>query len=80
MGTENTEGPRAAGMTWRRAVTTYVLGGILAWGLIGWGLDFLLHTRWIWIVGAVLGAGGGYYLARLHRDDRAPGRGAEEKS
>jgi len=27
-----------------------------------------------------LGAGGGYYLARLHRNDRAPGRGAEENS
>ncbi len=26
---------------------TYIIGGILLWGLIGWGLDFLLQTAWI---------------------------------
>lgn len=57
---------------------TYVIGGILAWGLIGWGLDSLLSTRWLWIAGAILGAGGGYYLARQHkltRPRRNRGRG-----
>jgi len=56
---------------------TYIIGGILAWGLIGWGLDSLLSTRWLWIAGAVLGAGGGYYLARQHKLTRRPPRNRE---
>lgn len=55
-------------------LATYIIGGIIAWGLIGWGLDFLLNTRWLFIVGAVLGAGGGYYLARKHNLTRSPQR------
>ncbi|WP_150110048.1 AtpZ/AtpI family protein [Crystallibacter crystallopoietes] len=53
---------------------TYIIGGIIAWGLIGWGLDYLLNTRWLFIVGAVLGAGGGYYLARKHNLTRSARR------
>lgn len=58
----------------------YIVGGIIAWGLIGWLLDFLLHQRWIWIAGALLGAAAGYYLAFLHRRERASRRvhGADE--
>jgi len=55
-------------------VLTYIIGGIIAWGLIGWGLDYLLNTRWLFIVGAVLGAGGGYYLARKHNLTRSARR------
>jgi len=55
-------------------VATYIIGGIIAWGLIGWGLDFLLNTRWLFIVGAVLGAGGGFYLARKHNLTRSARR------
>jgi LPXTG-motif cell wall-anchored protein len=33
-----------------------------------------LNTRWLFIVGAVLGAGGGYYLARKHNLTRSPKR------
>ena len=55
-------------------VLTYIVGGIIAWGLIGWGLDYLLNTRWLFIVGAVLGAGGGYYLARKHKLTRGARR------
>lgn len=58
----------------------YIVGGIIVWGLIGWLLDFLLHLSWIWIVGALLGAVAGYYLAFLHRKERASRRvrGADE--
>jgi F0F1-type ATP synthase assembly protein I len=62
---------------------TYVIGGITAWGLIGWGLDSLLSTRWLWIAGAILGAGGGYYLARQHkltRPRRNRGRGTGDNT
>jgi positive regulator of sigma E activity len=38
----------------------------------------LLRTGWIWIAGAVLGAGLGYYLARQHRKARASGRGTRD--
>ncbi|MGM0929328.1 MAG: hypothetical protein ACQEXN_06435 [Actinomycetota bacterium] len=55
-------------------VLTYIVGGIIAWGLIGWGLDYLLDTRWLIFVGAVLGAGGGYYLARKHKLTRGARR------
>ena len=55
-------------------VLTYIIGGIIAWGLIGRGLDYLLNTRWLFIVGAVLGAGGGYYLARKHNLTRSARR------
>ena len=53
---------------------TYIVGGIIAWGLVGWGLDYLLDTRWLIFVGAVLGAGGGYYLARKHNLTRGARR------
>lgn len=73
-------GTSAAGMSRFRENFNYIVGGIIAWGLIGWLLDFLLDTRWIWIVGAVLGAAAGYYLAFLHRKERATRqvRGADE--
>lgn len=49
-----------------RAVLQYVLSGILALGLIGWGLDSLLGTRWILFAGIALGAVSGYYTAAAH--------------
>jgi len=55
-------------------VLTYIVGGIIAWGLIGWGLDYLLDTRWLIFAGAVLGAGGGYYLACKHKLTRGARR------
>jgi ATP synthase protein I len=66
-----------SGYTGGNTVITYLLGGIIAWGLIGWGLDLLLSTRWFWIAGAILGAGGGYYLARQHKLTRRLGRNRE---
>lgn len=46
---------------------TYIIGGILLWGLIGWGLDFLLDTVWIVFAALPVGAVCGYYLARHHQ-------------
>lgn len=56
------EGPYNAGL----AVFSYIVGGIIVWTLIGWGLDNLLGTRWIVLAGAFLGAAGGFYLAYVH--------------
>lgn len=56
------EGPYNAGL----AVFSYIVGGIIVWTLIGWGLDNLFGTRWIVLAGAFLGAAGGFYLAYTH--------------
>lgn len=59
---ENTNGYNA-GM----AVFSYIIGGIVVWSLIGWGVDILLHTRWFVLVGAILGLAGGFYLSFARR-------------
>ncbi|MFQ4147316.1 hypothetical protein AAGW05_01235 [Arthrobacter sp. LAPM80] len=51
---------------------TYIIGGILLWGLIGWGLDFLLHTAWIVFAALPVGAVCGYFLARHHQRHGRP--------
>ncbi|WP_035767902.1 AtpZ/AtpI family protein [Arthrobacter castelli] len=56
------QGPYNAGL----AVFSYIVGGIIVWTLIGWGLDNLLGTSWIVLAGAILGAAGGFYLAYAH--------------
>ncbi|MBG6181289.1 hypothetical protein [Arthrobacter sp. CAN_A1] len=48
------------------AVFSYIIGGIVVWSLIGWGLDNLLGTRWIVLAGGLLGAAGGFYLSHMH--------------
>jgi ATP synthase protein I len=48
------------------AVFSYIIGGIIVWSLIGWGLDILWGTRWIVLAGALLGAAGGFYLSHMH--------------
>ena len=48
------------------AVFSYIVGGIIVWSLIGWGLDNLWGTRWIVLSGALLGAAGGFYLSHMH--------------
>lgn len=59
---ENNDGGYNAGM----AVFSYIIGGIIVWSLIGWGLDNLWGTRWIVLAGALLGAAGGFYLSHMH--------------
>lgn len=48
------------------AVFSYIIGGILVWSLIGFGLDNLLDTRWLVLLGAFVGAVGGFYLSYKH--------------
>jgi ATP synthase protein I len=59
---DNSDGGYNAGM----AVFSYIIGGIIVWSLIGWGLDNLWGTRWIVLAGALLGAVGGFYLSHMH--------------
>ncbi|MDP5228392.1 MULTISPECIES: AtpZ/AtpI family protein [Arthrobacter] len=59
---ESGDGGYNAGM----AVFSYIIGGILVWSLIGWGLDSLWGTHWLVLAGALLGASGGFYLAQKH--------------
>ena len=55
-----------AGYNAGMAVFSYIIGGIIVWSLIGWGLDYLWGTRWIVLLGALLGAAGGFYLSHMH--------------
>lgn len=80
----SSEGPYNAGL----AVFSYIVGGIIVWTLIGWGLDNLFGTRWIVLAGAFLGAAGGFYLAYSHgltrhiakdNDDRASNTDSAER-
>lgn len=48
------------------AVFSYIIGGIIVWSLIGWGLDTLLKTSWFVLLGALLGIAGGLYLSGKH--------------
>ncbi|WP_426996238.1 hypothetical protein [Pseudarthrobacter sp. N5] len=59
---DNRDGGYNAGI----AVFSYIVGGIVVWSLIGWGLDNLWGTRWIVLAGALLGAAGGFYLSHMH--------------
>jgi F0F1-type ATP synthase assembly protein I len=52
------------GIGW--AITATMVGGIAAWGLIGYLVDRLLGTtRLFTAVGVVLGAGGAIYVVYL---------------
>jgi ATP synthase protein I len=58
------------------AVFSYIIGGIIVWSLIGWGLDNLLGTRWLVLAGGLLGAVGGFYLSYKHNLTRSSSTGA----
>lgn len=74
-GTTNPEshGGYNAGM----AIFSYIIGGILVWSLIGWGLDILLGTHWIVLAGAFLGLAGGFYLSFASRLRRSRSQSAD---
>jgi ATP synthase protein I len=53
----------ASGANQGWAAVSYLIGGILVWGFVGWLLDRWWHTGGIaTAIGAVLGAAGGVYL------------------
>ncbi|MFJ6278421.1 hypothetical protein SAMN04488693_103187 [Arthrobacter subterraneus] len=58
------------------AVFSYIVGGIIVWSLIGWGLDNLLGMRWLVLAGGLLGAVGGFYLSYKHNLTRSSSTGA----
>ncbi len=62
------------------AVFSYIIGGIVVWSLIGWGLDNLWGTRWIVLAGALLGAAGGFYLSHMHGLTSAIARGGDNSA
>ena len=62
------------------AVFSYIIGGIIVWSLIGWGLDNLWGTRWIVLLGALLGAAGGFYLSHMHGLTRQSSSSGESKA
>jgi len=64
--TESASGGNDGGYNAGIAVFSYIIGGIIVWSLIGWGLDILWGTRWIVLLGALLGAAGGFYLSHMH--------------
>lgn len=59
------------------AVFSYIIGGIIVWSLIGWGLDNLLGTRWLVLAGGLLGAVGGFYLSHKHNLTRSDSSGPD---
>jgi ATP synthase protein I len=63
---ESAEAGNDGGYNAGMAVFSYIIGGIIVWSLIGWGLDNLWGTRWIVLLGALLGAAGGFYLSHMH--------------
>jgi len=64
--TPSEDGQNDSGYNAGIAVFSYIIGGIVVWSLIGWGLDYLWGTRWIVLAGALLGAAGGFYLSHMH--------------
>lgn len=55
------EAAAGAGLGW--AAVSYLIGGMVVWGFLGWLVDQWLDTRGIaTAIGVVLGAGGGVYL------------------
>jgi ATP synthase protein I len=67
-GDRNPQRPRddreaTAGVNQGWTAVSYLIGGILVWGFVGWLIDRWLHTGGITTaIGAVLGAAGGVYL------------------
>jgi F0F1-type ATP synthase assembly protein I len=62
------------GIGW--SITSTLLGGMLAWGAVGYLVDRLIGTEHVFTgVGFVLGAGGAIYLVYL-RYGRGDGGGA----
>jgi ATP synthase protein I len=75
-GSERSQSWAGMGIGW--AITSMILGGMLAWGAIGYGIDWLAGTSRIFTaIGFVLGAGGGIYLVYLrYGRERGDGDGA----
>ena len=66
---------QAVGVNQGLTVLSYLIGGVLVWGLFGWLGDHLLGTGFLLPVGIILGAIGGIYLV-IKRFGDLPERGS----
>jgi ATP synthase protein I len=48
-------GQPGAGMESGISIASYPIGGIVAYGLIGWGIDRAIHASWVLPLGMLLG-------------------------
>ena len=74
-------GEKSAGMDQGLRVLSYLISGVLLYGLLGWLGDHYLGTRFLVPVGIVAGAAFGVYviIRRFGRiDDAAPVAGAKD--
>jgi len=56
-------------------VLSYLIGGVLVWGLVGWLADRLLGTGFLLPIGILLGAAGGVYLVIVRFGQLGAGSG-----
>lgn len=61
------EGTQTANLAW--SVVSYLVGGMLVWGGVGWLLDRWLGTSALFPIGVLLGVGVGLYVVvvRIYR-------------
>jgi F0F1-type ATP synthase assembly protein I len=76
-------GEKSDGMALGLRVLSYLISGVLVYGLLGWLGDHLLGTKFLLPIGIVAGAAFGVYviIRRFGRiDDEAPPAGAKDRS
>lgn len=76
-------GEKSNGMDLGLRVLSYLISGVLVYGLVGWLGDHYLGTKFLLPIGIVAGAAFGAYviIRRYGRiDDAAPGTGAKDRS
>jgi F0F1-type ATP synthase assembly protein I len=76
-------GEESAGMDLGLRVLSYLISGVLIYGLLGWLGDHYFGTRFLLPIGIVGGAAFGAYviIRRFGRiDDAAPTTGAKDRS
>ena len=76
-------GEKSDGMDMGLRVLSYLISGVLVYGLLGWLGDHYLGTKFLLPIGIVAGAAFGVYviIRRFGRiDDAAPATGAKNRS
>jgi F0F1-type ATP synthase assembly protein I len=76
-------GEESGGMDLGLRVLSYLISGVLVYGLLGWLGDHYFGTRFLLPIGIVAGAAFGAYviIRRFGRlDDTAPATGAKDRS
>ena len=76
-------GEKSDGMDMGLRVLSYLISGVLVYGLLGWLGDHYLGTKFLLPIGIVAGAAFGVYviIRRFGRiDDVAPATGAKNRS